>query len=294
MRSGSTPARVPRDRGPALQSSAFAKCGGGSAWLAACFRTIRPLSSLVVGVLTASAAMAARGKPTVSGVAPGLAMTTLAMFGFTVNDIFDYSKDRAAGIRRPIAEGTLSRWSAAWLATWLLLCTSVLAVLAGSAGTVLAFTAAALFWYSPAAGRYPLCKDVYAAGLCCGPLYYGALAGGLARPWTSYAILACFVLGREILMDGAELSGDLKGGARTIAAMLGQRPSMRIGSTLMLASAAVLAAIVRGRLAGFTAVATLVTLAWVLCRPGLDSNGRARQSRFPMLLGAVTVACAGA
>jgi len=221
-------------------------------------------------------------------------MTALAMFGFTVNDIFDYHKDRAAGIKRPIAEETLSRASAVWLAAALLFAACLLAVLAGSGGMVVAITSAALFLYSPVTRRYPLSKDLYAASLCCAPLYYGALAGGGAYEWSSYAVLGCFVLGREILMDAEELSGDLRGGVRTIAAMLGHRCTMRIGSTLMLVSAAVLASMVRGSVVGFSAVATLVALVWVLCMPGLDDQMRVRLSRFPMLLGAVAVAFGGA
>ncbi len=116
------------------------------------------------------------------GVAAGFAMTTLAMFGFAVNDIFDYHKDRAAGIQRPVAAETLSRKDAAWLAIAMLLAAGVLSAVAGRGWTVMAATGACSFLYSPVAQRFPLCKDAYVAGLCCAPLYYGAAAGGRQYP----------------------------------------------------------------------------------------------------------------
>ncbi|HLY43710.1 MAG TPA: UbiA family prenyltransferase [Terracidiphilus sp.] len=264
-----------------------------STWLAGSFRTIRPLSSLVAGVLASASVAAASGRTTLSIAFAGFAMTALVMFGFTVNDIFDYRKDRAAEIERPIARGTFSRHRASWLAAILLLFACLFGVLAAHGTTVLAITGAALFFYSPIARRYPLSKNPYAAALCCAPLYYGALVGRAYYPWSSYAVLACFALGREILMDADELSGDIKGGVRTIAARLGHWRTMRIGSGLMLISAAVLAVLVHGRLAELTAVATFVGLTWVLCRPGLDDRMRIRLSRVPMLLGAVAVAFGG-
>jgi geranylgeranylglycerol-phosphate geranylgeranyltransferase len=220
-------------------------------------------------------------------------MATLAMFGFAVNDIFDYHKDRAAGIQRPVAAGTLSRKSAAWLAIAMLLAVCLFSVVAGSGGMVLAIAGVMLFLYSPAAQRCPLSKDVYVAGLCCAPLYYGAVVGGRQYPWFSYAVLACFVLGREVLMDSDELAGDSKSGLRTIAAILGQRGTMRIGTALMILAAVALAAAARGGIATAASAATLVFLACVLVWPGLDQSRRIYLSRLPMLLGSVAVACGG-
>jgi geranylgeranylglycerol-phosphate geranylgeranyltransferase len=268
--------------------------GYGKDWSMALFGTTRPLSSVVVGTLAASATIAGHGRLTLSGVAAGLCMTTLAMFGFAVNDIVDYHKDRAAGVQRPIAAGTLSKQSAAWLATALLLSAALFSAIAGSGRMVLAITAAVLLLYSPMAQRYPLTKDAWVAGLCCLPLYYGAQVGGRHFPWFSYAVLACFVLGREVLMDADELQGDTKAGVRTIAAMLGGHWAARIGVTLMLASAAILVALVRGRIAILAAVATLASLACLFAWPGLNSGKRIQMSRVPMLLGSMALACGGA
>jgi geranylgeranylglycerol-phosphate geranylgeranyltransferase len=271
----------------------YLPAAGGGAWgarLAALIATTRPLSSVVVGTLAASAVGAGEGGLTLRSIAAGLSMTTLAMFGFAVNDIVDYHKDRAAGVQRPIATGTLSRQSAAWLAAALLVCAGLLSAIAGSGGMVLAITGAALLLYSP----IPLTKGACVAGLCCLPLYYGTQVGDRHFPWFSYAVLSCFVLGREVLMDAAELQGDTKAGIRTIAAVLGGRRTARIGATLMLASAAVLVALVRGHTAILAAVATFVSLACLFAWPGLSADRRVQWSRLPMLLGSMALACGGA
>ena len=286
-------AQVSSDAGLALQPPASAERRCGTAWFAALFRTTRPLSSLVAGALAAPAAIGGQGGLTLRSIAAGFTMTALAMFGFTVNDIFDYKKDRAAGIERPIARGELSRESAVWLAVALLLAAYLFSVAAGPGGIVLAITSAALLLYSPVAQRYPLSKDAYVAGLCCAVLYYGALAGGRHFSWLSYAVLACFVLGREVLMDSDEAAGDSRAGIRTIAVLLGYCRTKRIGVSLMLLAAAVLIAIVRGHMATWAATATLVSLASVFAWPGLNDGRRIQLSRFPMLLGSVALAWGG-
>jgi 4-hydroxybenzoate polyprenyltransferase len=221
-------------------------------------------------------------------------MTTLAMFGFAVNDIFDLRKDRAAGVRRPIASGTLSRSSAAWLAAGLLVTTTAFSMVAGSGGMILAITGAALFLYSPVALRYPLSKNPYVAVIGCAPLYYGAVAGYGHFPWISYAVLAGFLLGREAFMDADELPGDSRAGIRTFAALLGGRSTARIGVTLMLISAAALVVLARGPIMSVAALATLVSFACLFAWPGLNSGRQVELSRFPMLLGSIILACGGA
>ena len=251
-------------------------------------RVTRPLSSAGAGALTAAAAAGGAGGMTVRGAAAGLTMTALAMFGFCINDIADFEKDRGAGVRRPVATGELSRSAAARLAAMLLACAALLAFVTGTGLTAAAITAVALVVYSPAARRFPLCKDLYVAAACCGPLYYGATAGGRTCSWISYAVLVCFVAGREVLMDSEEAEGDMRAGVRTIATRIGSRWGARIGVTSMLAAAAGLATIAHGPVATSASVVTLVSLAWVL-----SGTRRVERSRFPMLLGTVALAWGG-
>jgi 4-hydroxybenzoate polyprenyltransferase len=106
--------------------------------------------------------------------------------------------------------------------------------------------------------------------------------------------LACFVLGREVLMDADELQGDAKAGIRTIASILGGRGTARIGATLMLASAAVLVALVHGLAATLAAATTLLSLACLFAWPGFSAGRRIQLSRIPMLLGSLALAWGGA
>jgi geranylgeranylglycerol-phosphate geranylgeranyltransferase len=257
----------------------------------ALIRTTRPLSSLVTGTLAASAAIVGQGRPSIRGFGAGLAMTALSMFGFTVNDILDYHEDRAAGIQRPLASGKLSRKSAVGLAIAMLLAALLFSLATGPGKGVLVITSVLLLFYSPLKKRHPLFKDIYIAGLCCLPMYYGVIVGGRRYSWFSYAALACFVLGREIWMDADELPGDRKSGVRTVAALMGQRATMWIGMGLMLLAAAAILAVTHGLAAKTISAATFISLACVFVWPGLSQSRRIEWSRGPMLLGAMAIAC---
>ena len=254
--------------------------------------TTRPISSIEVGALSASAAISGQGRITIRAIAAGLAMMAMAMFGFAVNDAFDYSRDRAAGVTRPIASGELSRGDAVRLACGLLMVALGLALVVGTGGAAFAATAVLLVAYSPVAARLPLCKNVYVAAICCAPLYYGALAGGKSCPGLSYAALASFVLGREMLMDADEMQGYARAGMRTPAVILGHRAASLAGHALMLAASVALVALVRGAVALTSASAALVSLVWVLAWPGMGESRRIELSRLPMLLGSVALAFA--
>lgn len=257
----------------------------------ALFRTTRPLSSLVAGTLSAAVVIAGQGHLSLVSVAAGLAMTGLTMFGFVVNDVVDFEKDARAGVRRPIATGELSRRKAVLFAVALLLFVYLTSPAGVSGGKVLVITSLALVAYSPLAQRFPLGKGAYVAALCCAPLLYGSVTGGVQRSWLSYATLACFVLGREALMDSDELVGDRLSSIETIAAILGCCRTRRIGAVLMLLSAALLLGIERGSVGRIAALTTLLSLIFVFLWPGLSDRRRIHLSRFPMLIGAVAIAC---
>jgi 4-hydroxybenzoate polyprenyltransferase len=107
-------------------------------------RATRPLSSLVAGTLSASVVIAAHGRLSLLSIAAGLAMTTLTMFGFVINDVAAYAKDAKAGVHRPIASGELSRSSALLFAAVLLVFVYLVAPPLGSGRNVLAITACSL------------------------------------------------------------------------------------------------------------------------------------------------------
>ncbi len=258
--------------------------------LLAFFRATRPISSLVAGAMSASILIAVPGRLSLLSVAAGLAMTALAMFGFVVNDVFDYHKDAAAGVRRPIAAGELSIREAVILAVGLLALVFLLSTIVGSGGKVLAITSLGLVAYSPIAQRYSLGKGALVAGLCCSPLLYGSVVGGIPCPWFSYTTLACFVFGRETLMDAEELIGDRLAGLATIAAVLGCRRARGIGITVMFLSTIGLMVVARSNVGRIAVTAMLVCLMCVFLWPGLSDATRIKLSRIPMLVGAVAIA----
>lgn len=258
--------------------------------LLAFFRTTRPLSSLIAGVMSASILIAGQRRLSLLSVAAGLAMTAVAMFGFVINDVFDYRKDAAAGVRRPIATREVSIRKAVILAASLLVSAFLLSTLVGSGGKILAITSLGLVAYSPLAQRYPLGKGAYVAGLCCAPLFYGSVVGGLQCPWFSYTTLACFVFGRETLMDAEELVGDRLAGLETIAMVFGCRRTRRIGASVMLLSTIGLVILARTSAGRIAATAMLACLICVFVWPGLSDATRVKLSRIPMLVGAVAIA----
>lgn len=240
--------------------------------------------------MSASILIAAQSRLSHLSVAAGLAMTALAMFGFVVNDVFDYRKDAAAGVRRPIAAGELSIRKAVILAVGLLAPVFLLSTIVGSGGKVLAITSLGLVAYSPIAQRYPLGKGALVAGLCCSPLLYGSVVGGVPCPWFSYTTLACFVFGRETLMDAEELIGDRLAGLATIAAVLGYRRARGIGVTVMFLSTIGLVAVARSNAGRIAATVMLLCLMCVFVWRGLSDATRIKLSRIPMLVGAVAIA----
>jgi 4-hydroxybenzoate polyprenyltransferase len=225
------------------------------------------------------------------GVLAGIAMSVLTAFGFQVNDILDFHKDRAAGVRRPIAMGLISRTGAMLFALALLCLAFAISAWTGSGSSVLAVTAIALVLYTPSARKLPLLKGLYVAGLCAVPLYYGSQVTATQYPWPSYALLAIFILGREALMDANELRGDRSAGMITIAALFGENRTKWFGVFVMALSMMIFAALFSARVARVAAVTALVSLLGIFLWPRLDGDERIALSRLPMLAGAVAIAC---
>ena len=248
------------------------------------------MSSLVPGTLSCAAVFARNGF-SVRGILAGLAMYALAAFGFQVNDVLDFRKDRAAGVERPIASAILSRQTALLFALALLLVTFGVSAFVGCGGRVLAATALALILYTPTARQLPLIKGFYVAALCVAPLYYGSVVSGVPYRWPPYVLVAVFIAGREAFMDSNEIEDDRRAGMATIAAVIGETRTKRIATCIMALSMAVLAAVAAGGIAKAAAIAALVSLLCVFIWPRLDDRKRIELSRIPMLAAAVALAC---
>lgn len=216
-------------------------------------------------------------------------MCTVTMFGFVVNDIFDFEKDAAAAVCRPIAMGALSRQSALVFAVFLFFIVCGLSAAVGRGSTVVMLTVVALVLYSPFARHLPLLKGVFVAGLALVPLYYASVVSQVNFSGAAYALLGLFIIGRETLMDAHEVPGDRLAGLRTTAAILGQADARRLGASMMIVSMACLNLVARGVVGRTAAILSVVALLYVLFWPRLEDGKRIAFSRLPMLAAAVAL-----
>jgi 4-hydroxybenzoate polyprenyltransferase len=253
------------------------------------FLSTRPFSALISAMLS-SAVVFIRNGFSLRGVLAGLAMYCLTGFGFQINDLIDYRKDRAAGVQRPVATGILSRRTAFVFACILLLITFALSAWAGAGVKVLAVTALALIFYTPAARKAPLFKGLYVAGLCMAPLYYGSVVSGVQYSWSPYALLAVFIIGREALMNSSEMHGDRGAGMVTVAVALGATRAKWSGILAMAFSLAALAVIAGSGPSRIWAAIALILLLCIFIWPHLDDMKRIELSRIPMLAAALAIA----
>jgi 4-hydroxybenzoate polyprenyltransferase len=247
------------------------------------------MSSLPAGTLSCAMVFAHTG-PAWRGVLAGLAICTLTAFGFQVNDILDFRKDQAAGVKRPIATGMVSRSGAKLFALALLLVTFAFSAWVGAGWKVLAVTALALVLYTPSARKLPLVKGLYVAGLCVVPLYYGSQVTAAQSAWYLYAVMAIFIVGREALMDSNEMQGDWSAGMVTVAVLFGETRTKWAGIWVMALSLVVMVAVSGGGIARVWAAIALVSLLSVFIWPRLDDSKRIALSRIPMLAAAVAIA----
>jgi 4-hydroxybenzoate polyprenyltransferase len=251
----------------------------------------RPFSSAIAGALSLSFVWIHNGF-SAQGVLVGFAMTVVTMFGFIVNDIFDYSKDSSAGIKRPIAAGRVSRPAAVMFSALLLLVVCLLSAMAGSGSGVMALAVLALILYTPFACSVPLLKGLYVAGLCLLPLYYASAVSNLRASWKAYLLLVLFIVGREALMDADEVEGDRQAGMATIAVRLGPSHARHIGITMMIAANLCLICLTQGFLGRSLAILSSVMLLGIFEWPHLREGRRIQLSRVPMLIAALAVASA--
>jgi 4-hydroxybenzoate polyprenyltransferase len=254
-------------------------------------RSGRPLSAGLAGALS-FATVWIRSGFSQRAVLVGFVMWTVTMFGFVINDIFDFEKDVAARVRRPIAMGLLSRQMALVFAIVLLLVVWSLCPAVGSANAVVMRTVLALVLYTPFARHLPLFKGVYVAGLSLAPLYYASIISHVNFPGAAYGLLALFIFGRETLMDAHEIVDDRRAGVRTIAVWLGQTEARRLGTVMMILSLVGLNLVARGVMGRTLAKLAVASLFCIFVWPRVEERTRISFSRLPMLAAALALVSA--
>lgn len=250
----------------------------------------RPVAAAIAAVFTAATVFFHFHSFTSVMIEAPLAMWFLTMLGFVINDIFDVDKDRAGGVRRPIADGRLSLRGAWLLAGALCLLTVIASPSAPLPYAVVSGTIAGFFLYSPFARTWPAAKGLFTAVLCCAPLMYGAVITGVSIPVEGYVALVTFIVGRELYMDGREVEMDRAVGMRTIAVWVGSKPAERIGIALMMFGSVACTLVGKGPLGhGLGAIAAL-GIALIFLAAAVPETSRVRASLLPMFFAAISLA----
>jgi 4-hydroxybenzoate polyprenyltransferase len=165
------------------------------------------------------------------------AMIFVTGAGFIFNDIFDYQKDKAGLKNRPICKDLISKRQGI-IAGVIFSISGILIPLlfkSFSGAMVILSTTIAVILYSPFSKKYSLFKGLYTSLLCCTPILYANVISG--KYITSYAYIAIilFIIGREILLDIFDFSGDAISKRKTLPVILGKQISNQLSCFFMLA-----------------------------------------------------------
>jgi len=165
-------------------------------------------------------------------------LVAATMAGFVFNDLFDLDSDRAAARDKPLASRRISERVAATLGLVLSIVGIAVAywLSRGHSVEIVLFTLAGVIAYSVVAKYAPPVKGVATAILCVAPFIYASEVSGIRFPISYYAILICFIVGRELLLDVRDIEADRLANIRTLADRLTLSTSRNIGWSMMAGS----------------------------------------------------------
>jgi hypothetical protein len=246
----------------------------------------RPIPSLTAGILTLI--IAQRGGNFVA-IRAGITMTLIVMFGFIIDNIYDFKADCRAGIRTPLTLGLVSESYSRRIAAFVAAIAIVINPHLRSLGVVVVPTLLALTIYPWFSTVLPRLKGFYTATLVCVPLFYPSLITGSRIPVYYYVILFVFIVAREAFIDTRQLDADLKAGNRTCAVVWNAEVIKIWSERLMCLATSLLVIMVSGEPA--KALATLAMFSVVvILYSSLIKQRHAGWLRMPMILGAVSIA----
>lgn len=184
------------------------------------------------------------GQSLLSGFILGLSLSSVAAYGFLLNDIWDIRVDREnnagklEGVSRDVlvlAAGFSGFFLAAGLVISTLLGTrSIFAMLAVAAGLT-AYT----FWVRPKL----FFANLLAAVLASTPVWLPNVIFGLlpdVAQWAIIAITTAILVGREIVFDVADVLGDAKEKRQTFPLFFGDQIARRIAVAMQLSGCGLL------------------------------------------------------
>lgn len=195
--------------------------------------SVVPLALLSAGI--GIAVSAARVHVMASAAAIALAVAG----GYAYNDLRDQLRDQHNRPRRPLVSGRLSARYVRHLVTALFGTALLLALVTWSWRTIvfvlLLIVSSCL--YSDAIKYVPGLKNVF-VGVWCGVLPWGASldAVDLATAMPAIAIVALFIMQKELIADVYDLDGDVAAGVSTIPGIVGVRIAVLLVALLNLGS----------------------------------------------------------
>lgn len=249
----------------------------------------RPLSSCLGGSI-AFLAVSVRAGSLAKAAVVGLIMFSTAMFGFIVNDIMDFDKDRAAGVKRPIARRLVSLRTAAVYSFFLVAAIVLLTSRVRSGWYIVAATVVGLIVYTPIARFFPLVKEIYVAALAITPLVYADAVCHSHVSLQACLLIGTFITGRELVMDAQEMEGDIRHGMDTLPSYIGQFATQYVGSGMMVAAVIFLCCIAHGAVGETTAICAALSLTCLIVWPRLRADTRIAWTRLPMMLTVIALA----
>lgn len=173
----------------------------------------------------------------------GMVFFLVTAYGFVINDIFDYKKDKLAKRKRPIAQDKLNRKTATSFALMIILLTILLEFLlkdSAASFLVVQTTLLLLTIYSLLSFNFPLLKGFITGILSITPLIYVSTIINIHFNYVVYLIVLFYIFGRELFMDAQDYKGDILSNLKTIPYYLGIQNSKLLGILLMLLGSIIL------------------------------------------------------
>jgi geranylgeranylglycerol-phosphate geranylgeranyltransferase len=168
------------------------------------------------------------------------AVAATAAAGNVINDLSDVDIDRINKPGRPLPSGELNERSAKTLYA-VLLCTLLVMVwfLPAVQGVWIAIWAFLLHLYSVKLKRAYLAGNLLVSIVSASGFLLGALAGGrLAAGIVPAGFTLLFVMGRELVKDSEDMTGDRLCGARTVAVVSGRKAALTAATVIFIVLAA--------------------------------------------------------
>jgi geranylgeranylglycerol-phosphate geranylgeranyltransferase len=218
-----------------------------------------------------------------------------AIGGFALNDFYDVQKDRINKPYRAIPSGKLPATVVLWIGVVCLAASPMLAVIAARNSRQLflyAVTICGAAAYNLFIKYLSQSKTFLTAALSAIPLVYSIVSFNYTRTYLLLPLAtACYVLGREWLMDIRDMRGDHSDGTRTIPMLVGPSTTQALAFILHFLSIALLIPLALNSSSNLNLILVVLMFLFMLVMARLWYRSVAFQRRvvqgfwIPMLLG---------